>query len=876
MCKTRTTRDAAIPVQIQPTMSVASKSKSKSKSTRTSGTETTAAAEPHHSGLSPFDDKMHPTTAPTTASSRPQRGAAAAALQRMRQALDVRVTPHQKSSPQSSPSAHTLASSGVSSTSTSTSTRPSTSGLTPEAAVTLVLKRSADDMYEIFTPEATFEATISTTVVDTPYDKNTAVPVDETATRASTSTSTSVSSPTSQKRSTSRPSRKAKDSAVQGMKLVQNEESKKDNFEDYDDEDDAHHHHKTLEQQQQQQQPATNTKAASKKRRRSTGPEQAQAQAPAPASASAPAPADEDNSANKPKMSKAAARRLPKATRVHTGVSPTASSSSKATAAAAAATNPRKRRPARGASKEIVDYTEPMDTPIDEEEEEEDPKEQSAALLALSLETGTDDNDTAEPSKTPNEAAARLVSAAPLRVPVSTAAADDFVENAIRTRRKASGGANKGRKIERTRTHSSSKAKRTPPKKIESLAYVSPPAKNSIPVESSSPPTIETATAAAIKTAEEPMKEVAEEGTTTQETRPTEEPAKEVADEETKTQGDVLAEQPKQQRPKSCSSRPADPSQDSVANEETKESSRQDEPSAEEKKETEEEASTKSSASKKQKRRSSSRRPSEPDPSATHPPPEEKKDEEPLPPPYQVMTDPNPFYIEEEAHLYHNPPLPSATTQGVLPKDLSKIPPPEPMSSLPNTGHCNWTYDATQLVLLADFSLNTSHPLIMNRIDELFFLQMLERTEITVISQGLLDWQRMDPRIWRLPYVCGVLNREFYHKFRRFDTIIDPETGFEQCSEIDVMYSMRMRDYHDYVERRRRQKNTTDVDFDPMFTFVDHEERERTIHVGISALYMIDFDMNKLLPPMYANLQKSFRYPGVLPGGEHCMMNSVG
>jgi hypothetical protein len=315
---------------------------------------------------------------------------------------------------------------------------------------------------------------------------------------------------------------------------------------------------------------------------------------------------------------------------------------------------------------------------------------------------------------------------------------------------------------------------------------------------------------------------------------------------------------------------PADPSQDSV-NEETKDSL-QDE-TAEETKETEEEASTKSSASKQRKRRGTSRRLSEADP-AISPPPEEKKDVEP-PPPYQLLTDPNPFYIEEEAHLYHNPPLPSATTQGVSSNDLSKIPPPEPMSSLPDTGQCKWTYDATHRVLLADFSSNTSHPLIMNPIDEIFFLQMFERTDITVISQGLLDWRRMDPRIWRLPYVCGVLNREFYHKFRRFDTTIDPETGFEQCLEMYLMYSMRMRDYHEYVDRRRIQKNTTEV-ADPMFTFLDHEERERTVHVGISALYMIDFDMNKLLPPMYANLQKSFRYPGVLPGGDHCMMNSVG
>ena len=38
---------------------------------------------------------------------------------------------------------------------------------------------------------------------------------------------------------------------------------------------------------------------------------------------------------------------------------------------------------------------------------------------------------------------------------------------------------------------------------------------------------------------------------------------------------------------------------------------------------------------------------------------------------------------------------------------------------------------------------------------------------------------------------------------------------------------------------------------------------------------MIDVDMVKLLPQAFEDFQKSFKLPGILPGGSHCMMNAV-
>ena len=39
--------------------------------------------------------------------------------------------------------------------------------------------------------------------------------------------------------------------------------------------------------------------------------------------------------------------------------------------------------------------------------------------------------------------------------------------------------------------------------------------------------------------------------------------------------------------------------------------------------------------------------------------------------------------------------------------------------------------------------------------------------------------------------------------------------------------------------------------------------------------YMLDLDMVKMLPRAYENFATSFKLPKILPGGEHCMMNSI-
>jgi hypothetical protein len=268
---------------------------------------------------------------------------------------------------------------------------------------------------------------------------------------------------------------------------------------------------------------------------------------------------------------------------------------------------------------------------------------------------------------------------------------------------------------------------------------------------------------------------------------------------------------------------------------------------------------------------------------------------------FTYKEDPNQYYIEETAHLYHNPPFPSEWTNGVSIEDLRSIPPPPPLPSFPNTDSCDWSFDEKSRVLIADFSTcsitkeNVRRQDIMTPEDSKFFFEMYERDDITVISRGLLNLSKVDTSLWSLDYVRRCVGREYYHKFRRFDRFID-EKGIEIYTEMDTLYSMRFEEYvqycdqrKSYLEKRMERVDNCDVkeeanalkedekrkENEPYFTFEDHIGRAHTIGVWTSALYMIDVDMMRLIPLLNANFLESFELPSVLPGGSQCMMNSV-
>jgi len=162
----------------------------------------------------------------------------------------------------------------------------------------------------------------------------------------------------------------------------------------------------------------------------------------------------------------------------------------------------------------------------------------------------------------------------------------------------------------------------------------------------------------------------------------------------------------------------------------------------------------------------------------------------------------------------------------------------------------------------------------MDPADEAFFLKMMETNDVTLISEGLISTESLNPDYWEPEYIGRILGREYYHKFRRFDTA-KTKDGFEKCLEIDGMISMKVGDYIQYLERRQSYLQESDG-VDPSYSFVNHEGKVLAIqNVGITALYMIDVDINRLLPKLHDDFLNSFRCHDVLPGGSYCMMNSV-
>jgi len=177
---------------------------------------------------------------------------------------------------------------------------------------------------------------------------------------------------------------------------------------------------------------------------------------------------------------------------------------------------------------------------------------------------------------------------------------------------------------------------------------------------------------------------------------------------------------------------------------------------------------------------------------------------------------------------------------------------------------------------MADFSKHYNPSTSIHPEDEQFMLHVMERDDVTLISQGLLDTTAIDPSLWTLQNFGASLNQDFFHRFRRFDTKV-LDDGTEKIVEVDVPYSMKIMDYCRYLDQRANyfqcepQQQAENKDF----VFTNHMGIEQRVDVGVSALYLIDMDIKKLLPELHDDFRSAFRFPAALPGGRFCMMNKV-
>ncbi len=185
------------------------------------------------------------------------------------------------------------------------------------------------------------------------------------------------------------------------------------------------------------------------------------------------------------------------------------------------------------------------------------------------------------------------------------------------------------------------------------------------------------------------------------------------------------------------------------------------------------------------------------------------------------------YFEEESAWRFHNPAFPNDSfeqltimrdeskipyiTPAVSSHELQPLPSPPPLPDFPDTGFCQWSFDETSRVLLAKFLPFKGEKLfgkiMVNPEDERFLLRMMERDDITVISEGLAD--EINASLWTKDYITGCIGSEYHHKFRAFQkqsravTKGDSTTMIEYHDEQSGWYSMKVASYFEYLEKRR-------------------------------------------------------------------------
>ncbi|KAL7553995.1 hypothetical protein ACHAWF_017589 [Thalassiosira exigua] len=251
-------------------------------------------------------------------------------------------------------------------------------------------------------------------------------------------------------------------------------------------------------------------------------------------------------------------------------------------------------------------------------------------------------------------------------------------------------------------------------------------------------------------------------------------------------------------------------------------------------------------------------------------------------------------YEEASAWRFHNPPFPVDSEEqltvrtGIMSPQISSgelppLPPPPPLPEMPSTECCTWSFDEKSRVLLANFRdcqyAKQKRKIKVAHEDEQFLLIMMERDDITVISEGLAD--SIDSSFWTREFIEGCIGSEFHHKIRGFAR--EPLEA-KQVKEKKGWYSMQVSDYFRYLDQRMSVKrakldkpetNGVPSGVEDEFSFINSEGQSDSVNVDREALYMIDLDLVKLLPLAFEDFQRNFELPGILPGGGHCMMNAV-
>jgi hypothetical protein len=219
-------------------------------------------------------------------------------------------------------------------------------------------------------------------------------------------------------------------------------------------------------------------------------------------------------------------------------------------------------------------------------------------------------------------------------------------------------------------------------------------------------------------------------------------------------------------------------------------------------------------------------------------------------------------YCEETAYRFHNPPFLEDKQQLSIVRDqnipgnmkpvksseLDPLPLPSPFQLGRDSDHCDWSFDQTTRVLLANFlapAAKHDGKVIVTRDDKEFLLDMMQRDDITVISEGLAG-SVTESFLLDQNYIKTSIGSQYHHKVKEFRKTSVKPRGCVLTGETDGLYdetkwhSMTFRDYFTYLEVRQQQaqndEDTNTVSAKQLFSFIDCDGQDVTIDPSESVL----------------------------------------
>ena len=231
-------------------------------------------------------------------------------------------------------------------------------------------------------------------------------------------------------------------------------------------------------------------------------------------------------------------------------------------------------------------------------------------------------------------------------------------------------------------------------------------------------------------------------------------------------------------------------------------------------------------------------------------------------------------YVEETSWRYNSNSIPESVDPNNF-RELLPLAPPAPLPPFPQTGDCVWTFNEQSRVLLGSFR-KEGECTTVNDEDREFLFDMMERNDVTVVTEGNAD--ELDPDIWSLEFIKKSVGAKYHHKFRRF-TALSPNHPTDY-QEVDGYLVMKISDYFEFLAKRENVMMKLDsgksIDQDLTYVYLDADDQQKSLNLLNDVVYMIDYDIVKMLPEHNDDLMSKMKLPEFLPGGRKCMMNAVG